>query len=452
MKNNKLFDNHLKFILSFVVIVNLFQCKEKISIEPLEKPKVITGEILNITSNFATVNLEIFDDGNAPISENGIVISKSANPSINDLKIVTGKGIGKFTADISNLEIASNYNVRAFATNSVGTSYGDNKTFTTLSTLPSIKTIKISDVTFESATSGGEIISDGGSPIIDKGICFSIKSNPTVSDLKLSKGSGKESFITQINSLDINKQYYIRAYAINSIGVSYGENLSFTTLSFKQGLGMYDLDKNFYKTIIINGKEWMSENLRTSYVNDGKLISVAWANLSENWGLSCIGSKTMSEPLVFFRNKIDAEKFGHLYSWDAAQSVCPSGWRLPSPQDFDDLVNFMGGYAVAGSKLKDTTKGIWSSNLNQGTNSSGFSARPAGILARVSQVGDIKIVNEGVTAHFWTNSLQSYQSYCAGIQATYFELSSNNFVVNSPTFFGCSCTRTFGRSVRCIKN
>jgi uncharacterized protein (TIGR02145 family) len=211
---------------------------------------------------------------------------------------------------------------------------------------------------------------------------------------------------------------------------------------------MYDYDKNFYKTVIINGKEWMAENLRTSYVNDGRLISVAWKNEPDNWGINCIGSTTMTEPLVYFRSQADAEKFGHLYSWHAAQLVCPTGWRLPTGQDYDNLINYLGGYAIAGGKMKDNTPNLW--NSSQGSNSSGFSARPAGNLAKTSPV-EIKLLNQGVSAQFWSTSSLSYQTFCADSYAPRYELRLNSLEVNVPTFFGCDCAKTFGRSVRCIK-
>jgi hypothetical protein len=126
------------------------------------------------------------------------------------------------------------YYVRAYATNAVGTAYGNQQSFTTLNTaaaLATISTISLTSITQTSATSGGNISSDGGSTITSKGVCYSTSQNPTFSDNKTVDGNGTGNYSSTINSLNPNTTYYVRAYAINNAGISYGNQLIFSTLT-----------------------------------------------------------------------------------------------------------------------------------------------------------------------------------------------------------------------------
>lgn len=94
---------------------------------------------------------------------------------------------------------------------------------------PTLNTIDISNITSNSAKSGGMNINDKGSNIIDKGLCWSLNPHPTVSDYKLSSDEGIEDFNLVITDLDDNTEYYLRAYATNEAGTGYGNEFVFTT-------------------------------------------------------------------------------------------------------------------------------------------------------------------------------------------------------------------------------
>lgn len=96
-------------------------------------------------------------------------------------------------------------------------------------TLPTVSTNNISDITENSAVSGGNISSDGGSSITVKGVCWSVNQNPTVSDSKTTDGAGINSYTSSITNLSANTTYYVRAYATNQNGTAYGEQKTFTT-------------------------------------------------------------------------------------------------------------------------------------------------------------------------------------------------------------------------------
>jgi len=94
---------------------------------------------------------------------------------------------------------------------------------------PKVTTTAVSSVTRVSAKSGGVVTSDGGSAIIERGVCWGTSPKPTISDSKITSGSGMGSYVCQITGLTLNKTYYLRAYATSSAGTGYGQNVIFRT-------------------------------------------------------------------------------------------------------------------------------------------------------------------------------------------------------------------------------
>jgi hypothetical protein len=139
--------------------------------------------------------------------------------------------MGEFNSSITGLTPVTTYYIRAYATNSVGTAYGNEVTFTTLATIPTLTTNAVSAITSATATSGGAVSTDGGAEITAKGVCWSMSQNPTITDNTTSDGSGTGSFISSITGLTPITTYYVRAYATNSVGTAYGNEINFTTLT-----------------------------------------------------------------------------------------------------------------------------------------------------------------------------------------------------------------------------
>ena len=199
--------------------------------EPKNAPLINTTAVTEIAKTSAISGGNVINDGGAGVTSRGICWSKNEMPTINDSKVSTGTGLGSFSGNITGLVANTTYYVRAFATNSVGTSYGKAISFKTLedTKVATITTTKVTDITQTTAVSGGDITNDGGAEISARGVCWSKKENPTVSDSKTSDGKGKGSFTSAITKLEANTTYYVRAYATNSVGTSYGENVMFTT-------------------------------------------------------------------------------------------------------------------------------------------------------------------------------------------------------------------------------
>lgn len=140
--------------LCFILVIVTSGCKKD---PPKTLPIISTAEISNITSSNATSGGTITDDGNSPITSRGVCWSINGNPTISDNKTSDGKGAGIFTSSIIDLSPGRLYYVRAYATNAVGTAYGNQLSFTTTTILPTITTNDIKEVTSSSAISGGNI-------------------------------------------------------------------------------------------------------------------------------------------------------------------------------------------------------------------------------------------------------------------------------------------------------
>jgi sulfatase modifying factor 1 len=135
-----------------------------------------------------------------------------------------------FSLDLKGLQSGKKYYFRTYANTNEGVAYGEELSFTTLGTnTPSLITTGVTNIGSTVANTGGEITSDGNLPIIDKGVCWSLYNDPTIEDNYKSLGSGSESFSTKLTNLVPITTYYVRAYARNSKGTSYGNEVSFTT-------------------------------------------------------------------------------------------------------------------------------------------------------------------------------------------------------------------------------
>lgn len=174
-------------------------------------------------------------DGHAIVTSRGICWGTNSNPTIQlNNKTIDGSGLGNFTSTITDLQPNTNYYLRAYATNSVGTSYSDAKLFNSGIGDPKLSTISATNIRQTTIVSGGNITNDGGIEITQKGVCWSLNANPTLSyNNRTIDGSGKSSFISSISGLKSGTIYYIRAYAANftviPTRIGYGNEIVITT-------------------------------------------------------------------------------------------------------------------------------------------------------------------------------------------------------------------------------
>lgn len=267
-----------------------------------------------------------------------------------------------------------------------------------------LTTKAVTSTNINTASSGGNIITDGGNSITAKGVVWSTNANPTISlATKTIDGTGTNTFNSNITGLVAGTTYYVRAYATTNAGTAYGNEIIF---NFQPVVP--DVDGNVYPFVTIGTQTWMSENLRTTkYREDGSSIPVVssntqWSNNGRN--------ETMLPMMCWFNNDSASytfNKFGALYNWYAInpatngnKNVCPSGWHIPSDAEWTTLTTYLGGQIIAGGKMKSTGIVYWQSPNTDATNSSGFSGLPGGY--RNFNGG---FDNAGFRGHWWSASV-----------------------------------------------
>jgi len=189
-------------------------------------PVLVTTAVTAITGTTAASGGTVTSDGGEPVTSRGLVWGTS--PGSTTFSATTGTGIGAFSTNLSSLNSATTYYVRAFATNSVGTAYGNELSFTTASAPTLAATSTVTAITSSTATSGGSVTSTGGAALTAVGVCWSTSANPTTANSFTNNGTST-SFSSDMTGLTASTTYYVRAYATNSVGTSYGSQVSFTT-------------------------------------------------------------------------------------------------------------------------------------------------------------------------------------------------------------------------------
>jgi phosphodiesterase/alkaline phosphatase D-like protein len=197
---------------------------------PANTPFVTTAIVTNITAVSATGGGNVTDEGSAPVTARGVCWSTSLNPTTADNITSDGTGTGAFTSYLTGLTENTTYYVRAYATNLYGTTYGNEIQFTTNpANTPTVTTANVTQITADSARSGGNVTDEGGAAVNTRGVCWSTAPNPTIVNNRTSNGTGAGAFTSYLTNLTENTTYYVRAYATNSAGTAYGEQFQFTT-------------------------------------------------------------------------------------------------------------------------------------------------------------------------------------------------------------------------------
>ena len=218
------------YSLSALLLISFFlvQCKKD---TPSVVPVVTLSAASNITTTTASSGGTVTADGGAAIIEKGVCWSSTnTTPNTSDSKTSDGTGKETFSSAITGLKAGTTYYLRSYTTNSVGTGYSSVSTFKTLSSIPTVTTTVISLITNTSLVSGGNVTADGGESVTVRGVCWSTNQNPTIANSKtISDGTGTGAFTSSITELIPSMTYYVRAFATNSIGTSYGTQVTATT-------------------------------------------------------------------------------------------------------------------------------------------------------------------------------------------------------------------------------
>lgn len=197
---------------------------------PSGLPTVQTATEVTLTgSGTAQCGGTVTGDGGFTVTARGVCWSMSPEPTTSNLHSNDGSGTGTFVSTLTGLQPSTTYYVRAYAINANGTVYGEQRTVTTPSGLPTITTTTATSITANSAVSGGNVTSDGGYTVTQRGVCYSTTPNPTTSGPHTTDGSGTGNFVSNLTGLTAGTTYYYRAYATNATGTVYGEERTLTT-------------------------------------------------------------------------------------------------------------------------------------------------------------------------------------------------------------------------------
>jgi uncharacterized protein (TIGR02145 family) len=192
-------------------------------------PTVTTGAVSNITTTGATVAGNVTVQGSSTVTARGVCYATTQNPTTANTCLAAGSGTGTFSTNLTGLSSGTRYYARAYATNAAGTSYGGQVEFTTTGTAPTVTTGFFSNITTTGATVAGNVTAQGSSAVTQRGVCYATTQNPTTANTCVASGSGTGSFSANLTGLTIGTRYYTRAYATNSSGTSYGNQVEFTT-------------------------------------------------------------------------------------------------------------------------------------------------------------------------------------------------------------------------------
>lgn len=390
-------------------------------IKHIDIPTITTIAISGISPTSAISGGIISSDGGATITARGVVWSTAQNPTVSlSTKTDDGSNIGSFNSTLSGLKPGTVYYLRAYATNTAGTSYGDQQTFTTELGLPELSTAAVTSLTTTSVVSGGTITHDGGVSINERGVCWSTSPSPTVNDSLVLSGTGSGSFTSSITGLKINTTYYMRAYAANSVGIAYGNQITFSTMG------------EVFNPI--TGRVWIDRNLGASRAATSSIDSVAYGDLYQ-WGRRTDGHEKRDSPTTTTLSNNDAPEHGMFiangskYDWRFTQNdslwqgvnginnPCPEEFRLPTSAEWD------------------AERASWSSNNSDGAYESLLKLPVAGQRSRISG----SLLDSGFNGFYWSSSIN-------GTYTQYLIIGSSGASMRD------DIRRSIGYSVRCIQD
>lgn len=425
-----------------VLLPGIFACTKQLPDEHsdpvLSIPVVSTLAISEIKTTSAVCGGNVTKDGNTPVLSRGVCWSASGTPTISDAHTTDGAGTGTFQSNLVNLAPNTPYSIRAYATNNQGISYGASVLFQTLPEggTPIVITAAPVNVTLTTADLGGRVTSQGATALAERGVCWALTTLPSTVDNKQTCGSDTGVFVTTVSGLTPNSIYYVRAYAINAAGTSYGIAKQFNTSAGGSqscpGLPSYTdpRDNQVYPTVQIGSQCWMKKNL-----NIGSVIELHVNQDPSKFEKWCYGNASGN-----------CDVYGGLYQWDevmqgstqiGVQGICPPGWHVPTDGEFATLTYYLGGYDRAGEKMKEAGFVHWDPPNTGANNSSGFSALPGGYRYTI----DSSTYWVRLGAWFWTSS--GTQGNVAWVRALYY---------NSNTQERTALFRYDGASVRCLKD
>lgn len=193
-----------------------------------------------------------------------------------------------------------------------------------------------------------------------------------------------------------------------------------------------DIDGNVYHTVTIGTQVWMVENLATTHYRNGAPIfnvtdSTQWN--SQKAGAYC-RYNSFRDPSTI------NDKLYNWYAVNDSRNIAPEGWHIPSDEEWNTMINYLGGMGVAGSRLKQKGTYFWLSPNSDATNESGFSAKAGGMINQYNV-----FLSLGYQGYWWSSAELDSEN------ANYWSLTYLNGTVSTSHFL-----KLYGLTIRCIKD
>lgn len=409
-------------LFSTVYICIVFSCnKPGDTTPPPTKPAIVANPASNITVDKASIGGKVTASGNAAITTVGVCWATTSLPTTDSNKTIAVLGAdSSFAVTINGLKSGTLYYARAYAINSVGTSYSNEITFTTPGGLPVVTTdtaiLKPADTVFLSGKVNPNYLSTAISfeygPTTGYGTTVNAIPDQLSGNVSVNVSAG-------ITGLTRNTVYHYRLKAENAKGITYGQDKTFRLPDPDGTTGtVTDVEGNTYTTMVFGNQVWMIQNLKSTKYNDGTSIPnvtdfTQWPNLTTPGYCWYANSET-------YKNSV-----GALYNWYAAASpkLAPVGWHVASDNEWKTLITYLGGPAVAAGKLQSN---------------SGFYALAGG--ARFES----GFTDLGFRGFWWTSTPSLSPEY-----AVYYFIDAGSSAINTSAPINY---RVKGFSVRCVKD
>ncbi len=301
-----------------------------------------------------------------------------------------------------------------------------------------ISTAPVTDISSTGAQTGGRVSIKEEVDVGARGVVWATRQDPSIESNEglTREGTGEGSFTSRLGGLRPGTQYYVRSYAAGGFGVAYGDEIAFQTAGDEvepeaparevavdtlqeeeegprdgDPNTVADVDGNVYRTVVIGDQEWMAENLRTSRFASGEEIEsfereFAWRTNADE--------EQRPARAVYDNDSDNAPLYGMMYNWFAVGAdagLCPEGWTVPTSEDWEELIQFVGGQSEGGAlksdRIKpDSPRPAWPECTVASicadlefSNSSGFSGLPGGYRR-----SDGRFESRTTQAYWWSAS------------------------------------------------
>jgi uncharacterized protein (TIGR02145 family) len=420
------------FLFIFYLVFILQSCRR------INLPSLETSSISDLSDTSVTCGGTVYDDGGSTVMARGICYDAYPNPDLFSYHTIDGNGTGSFTSKIVGLVSGETYWLRAYATNEAGTAYGDTVRIKTFGKPISIgateigmSSVRLYGIFCPHNQLYTEIYFDLGTSVnYSKAFQASIG---TIPGFFVPEPWEMSNIL--ITDLKESTVYHYRVRATSSQSSTLGNDLFFRTFNSEI---VEDIDGNQYNTITIGTQTWLSQNLKTTRLNDGSSLP----NVTDNaeW------IKLKFPAYCWYNNDQTSYKnmLGALYNWYSINTgkLCPVGWHIPTLKEWETLLNEVGGQSEAAMNLKEV--------YYRGNNSSGFSAIPAGTRYYFDNPfegapnPDGTIPSYGCSGHYWSSSITLFEGNEFPLKIGFYDRSTLIYMWVD----GYSA----GNCVRCIKD